>query len=160
MLPYEKDDLIHVSITLEVNLNAVNYSRSRYTAFDLLSDVGGLSGMFASIFAVIMIVWNYNALDYLIVSHLFKMQSDTSHANDEEDRTKNHKYEKIKDTFYPNLLEYAISWLPACLVCCKKSRINQAREMAAEKLALETSLVYIVRQQRYFSTALENLIAK
>ena len=82
MLPYEKDDLIHVSITLEVNLNAVNYSRSRYTAFDLLSDVGGLSGMFASIFAVIMIVWNYNALDYLIVSHLFKMQSDKSHAED------------------------------------------------------------------------------
>ena len=88
--------------------------------------------MFASIFAVFMGIWNYNALDYEIVSHLFKIKSNHNCLNDTEDDSKKHKYEQIKDTFCPNLLEYAISWLPACLVCCKKSRIDQARELAVE----------------------------
>ena len=101
--------------------------------------------MFASIFAVFMAIWNYNALDYQIVSHLFKIESSYNFVNDTEDDGKKHKYEHIKDTYYPNLLEYAISWLPACLVCCNKSRTDQARELAVEKLALETSLVHIIR---------------
>ena len=64
-----------------MDLNRVSYSRSRYTAFDLLSDVGGLSGMFASIFSVIMIIWNYNALDSYLVSHLFKYRTKDSVEN-------------------------------------------------------------------------------
>ena len=63
-----------MSVTIEMDLDQINYSRSRYTAFDLLADVGGLSGMFASIFAVLMGVWNFNALDAYLVSNLFKIK--------------------------------------------------------------------------------------
>ena len=71
-MPYEWDDNIWVSIAIEMDLDLLEYTRSRYTAFDLLSDVGGISGMFASIFAVFMAAWNYNALDNLMVTRLFK----------------------------------------------------------------------------------------
>lgn len=60
-------------MTVEMDLDRVAYSRSRYTAFDLLADVGGLSGMFASIFAVFMAFWNYNSMDGFLISKLFKV---------------------------------------------------------------------------------------
>ena len=72
LLPYEELDDNWLSISIEMDLNRVDYSRSRYTMFDLLSDVGGLSGMFVSIFAVFMAVWNFNQLDNFLVSRLFK----------------------------------------------------------------------------------------
>ena len=42
VLPYEKRDETMVMVSIEMDLNRVDYSRSRYTIFDLLSDVGGL----------------------------------------------------------------------------------------------------------------------
>ena len=74
MLPYERPDKTWLSVTVEMDLNRIELERSRYTTFDLLADVGGLSGMFASIFAVLMTVWNYNALDNYMVTKLFKVQ--------------------------------------------------------------------------------------
>ena len=76
VLPYEKPDKTWISVTFEMDLNRVEYPRSRYTLFDLLSDVGGLSGIFFSVFALIMSAWNYNSLDNYMVTHLFKIAPD------------------------------------------------------------------------------------
>ena len=65
-----------VSVTVEMDLNRIDFSRSRYTVFDLLSDVGGLSGIFFSVFAIVMAAWNYNALENYMVAHLFKVKID------------------------------------------------------------------------------------
>ena len=73
VLPYEEPDKTWVAVTIECDLNRLDLSRSRYTLFDLLADVGGLQGMFASIFAVMVTIWNYNALDNYMVTKLFKM---------------------------------------------------------------------------------------
>ena len=45
VLPYEKQNEANetmVMVSIEMDLNRVDFSRSRYTVFDLLSDVGGL----------------------------------------------------------------------------------------------------------------------
>ena len=83
-----------MSVTIEMDLNQINYSRSRYTAFDLLSDVGGLSGMFASIFTVLMGIWNFNAFDAFLVSNLFKIKVQ---VDDKDDESKKFEEEKIKN---------------------------------------------------------------
>ena len=75
VLPYEKPDNTWLSVTFEMDLNRVDFSRDRYTVFDLFADVGGLSSMFASIFTVFMAVWNYNALDNYMSTRLFKAVS-------------------------------------------------------------------------------------
>ena len=72
VLPYEKPDNTWLSITFEMDLDRMDFSRSRYTAFDLLSNVGGLSFIFASVFAVFMAAWNYNALDNYMATRLFR----------------------------------------------------------------------------------------
>ena len=74
VLPYEKPDNTWVSVTVEMDLNRIDYSRSRYTVFDLLSDVGGLSGIFFSVFSIFMLAWNHNALENFMVAQLFKVQ--------------------------------------------------------------------------------------
>ena len=61
-------------MTLEMDLNRIDYSRAVYTVFDLLSDVGGLTGMFASIFAIALGIWNFNAFDNHMSTRLFKIK--------------------------------------------------------------------------------------
>lgn len=66
--PYEKYDSVWNGISFEMELDLTVFERSRYTFLDLLSDVGGLSGMIASIFAVYMNIWNYHVYDFFLVS--------------------------------------------------------------------------------------------
>ena len=41
-LPYEKDDNVWISLTVERDLSLRVLSRNIYTGFDFLSDIGGL----------------------------------------------------------------------------------------------------------------------
>ena len=55
-----------------MNLSRFDFERSQYTLFDMLSDVGGLSGMLFSLFAIVMKAWNHNSLENYMVKNLFK----------------------------------------------------------------------------------------
>ena len=68
IMPYEKPDNTWIMVSVEMDLDRIDYSRSRFTVFDLLSDVGGLFGIFFSVFAVFMAAWNHNALDNYMVA--------------------------------------------------------------------------------------------
>ena len=78
VLPYELVDNVWASVTVEMDLNRTDYSRSRYTAFDLLSDIGGLLGMFAEIFAIFLAAWNYNVVENYMVSKLFRIKNESA----------------------------------------------------------------------------------
>ena len=72
--PYERDDNVWVSVTVEMDLNLMTYERQLYTMFDLLSDFGGLQGIGVSIFAWFAGAWNFNNFDNMLVSNLFKIK--------------------------------------------------------------------------------------
>ena len=71
-----------------------------YSTFDLLSDIGGLSGMLYSIFAFFMRLWMYNYPDNFMVSQLFKVKR--------KDKTE----ETIDHSMARNCKELLYSWLP------------------------------------------------
>ena len=73
VLPYEKVDNVHVSVTIEVNLTLQKFERSIYTVFDLLSDIGGLTEMFLATFSIVLVIWNFSSLDNFMVTKLFKI---------------------------------------------------------------------------------------
>ena len=77
VMPYENPNNIHINVTFEMSFSLVKYFRTVYTYFDLLSDVGGLTGMFFSIFAIIVSFWTYNSFDNMMVSKLFKMKRES-----------------------------------------------------------------------------------
>ena len=73
-LPYEMPDKTWLSVTIEMDLNKMEYSRSRYTVLDLLANFGGFIGIWGKIFAFLMTAWNFHALDNYMVSRLYKMR--------------------------------------------------------------------------------------
>lgn len=66
-----------------MNLSQIIRERITYSTFDLLSDIGGLSGMLGSILAFLMKIWNYNSADNFMVTQLFKFKR---FAYEKEDR--------------------------------------------------------------------------
>ena len=62
-----------MDIQLEMNLDKVIMARTRYTFLDVLSDVGGINGLFISFFAIFVGIMNYNHFENYLVSRLFKV---------------------------------------------------------------------------------------
>ena len=73
-MPYEKFDSVWVSVTIEVNLDVNHYERKVSTYFDMLSDIGGLTGILGTVFAIVSSIWNFNSFDNHMVSRLFKIK--------------------------------------------------------------------------------------
>lgn len=58
MLPYERDDNVWVSITVEMDRDLTTYERTVYNLLDLLADIGGLMGSLFVFCNFIAAVWN------------------------------------------------------------------------------------------------------
>ena len=56
-----------------MNLDRLDYSRSRYNFLDVLAAFGGFMGIWRWIFTTFMAAWNTNALDNFMISKLFKV---------------------------------------------------------------------------------------
>lgn len=72
--PYEKEDDVWVSVTIERSLTTIAFERQVYNMFDFLSDVGGLSGILVYGLAIFVKAWNYNRFDNFMVTNLYKMK--------------------------------------------------------------------------------------
>ena len=63
-----------MDITFEMNLDKVTMARTGYTFLDVLSDVGGIQGMFLSFFGSVLCILNYNHFDNYLASRLYKIK--------------------------------------------------------------------------------------
>ena len=149
LLPYERVDNIWMSITIEMDTGLMTYSRVVYTLFDLLSDIGGLSGILISFFLMIVTAWNHNKFDNMLVSRLFKIKRRDKGADEAE---------TISNSCMPNCTDWILSFFPDCCICCKRARREVAMQKARDKLAGETNIIEIVRAWRYMEIALRQLI--
>ena len=57
-MPYEFNDSVWISVTVEMSLDLFKYDRQMYTMFDMLSDIGGLSGIIITFTSIFLKVWN------------------------------------------------------------------------------------------------------
>ena len=57
-MPYEFNDGVWISVTIEMSLDLFKYDRQMYTIFDMLSDIGGLSGIMITFTSIFLKVWN------------------------------------------------------------------------------------------------------
>ena len=73
-LPYEFNDGIWISVTIEMSLDLFKYDRQMYTTFDMLSDIGGLSGILITISSLFLKIWNCHVFDSYMASRLFKIK--------------------------------------------------------------------------------------
>ena len=57
-----------------MDLTVLQYGRTLFTFFDLLSEIGGLSGILVSFCAIIVMIWNGNKFDNFMAYRLFKLK--------------------------------------------------------------------------------------
>ena len=60
-------------MTFEMELSLIAYERNVFTLFDMLSDIGGLSGILMTAFGTMTALWTYNSFDNMMAASLFKV---------------------------------------------------------------------------------------
>ena len=120
ILPYERFDNTWVSVTIEMDLNMMNYERQVLTVFDMLSDIGGLTGIIATVFGILNAAWNFNAFDNFMVSRLFKLKKPKEEIVPDMPVFNQSDYIKLGKA--PNCADWLLSFVPSCCLCCKRSR--------------------------------------
>ena len=151
LFPYEKKDNVWVSVTIERNLGLSVLSRTLYTGFDFVSDVGGLSGFLLGFLAMIVGAWNHNSFDNRMVSHLYRIRHDKIPK----------KNTSIKVSRWPQCKDLLFSKFPlrcSKFKCCEKSRYDKALEDARNSLGQEIQIYHIIRKLRYFNQAISELL--
>ena len=134
-----------------MDLNLMTYDRSRYTVLDLLSDVGGLSGMFASIFTSFMALWNYNQLDNFMVMNLFQQKRTKRKVKTDSEKD---QVENLWTDRLPNFKEYFRSLLPKKLnSCCQLSRKERAFKQGRIRLEKELNILELIKSIRLYKVA-------
>ena len=156
LLPYEKKDSVWISVTVEMNLDVQHYERKVFTYFDMLSDIGGLTGILGTIFGLISAQWNYHSFDNHMVSRLFKIKKPKDEISPEEEYFARSSF--IRYDGLPFCFNWILSLLPKCCHCCKRSRKQIALQMAREKLHKEINIIEIVKSWRYYESALHHLL--
>ena len=159
-LPYEKDDNVWISLTVERDLSLRVLSRNIYTGFDFLSDIGGLQGMLAGFLGFFVGLWNYNYFDNVMVSKLYRMKPEG--GDDIKKQSSEQAYrgsEKFVPARMPNCDDLLRSCLPSCLFCCRQSRNNRAFNKAREVLSKEVNVYEVIQSRRYIQKALKHLLS-
>ena len=149
MLPYEKPDNVWISVTIEMDLSLIAYERTLYTFFELLSDVGGLSGILVTIFTVIVSIWNFNSFENLMVSNLFKIKKRPEDIDAEYAAGKytGDNADFIKMSSAPNCTDIFMSILPEkCTKMCNRKRKAIAMAKAREEFDKEANIIKIVQR--------------
>ena len=72
--PYEKDPDLLTAVIIEANLDQIFIEREGYTFLDLLSDVGGLSGIGIWMLEIIVKILNYDYMSSYMTSKLYKLK--------------------------------------------------------------------------------------
>ena len=135
-----------MDISFEMNLDRKTLARSGYTFLDVLSDVGGIQGMFLSFFSIIVGILNYNHFENYLASRLFKVKGSKAH---------------LAPSLWCNVCDYVIDMIPACLTsCCGLDMRQRSFELMREKMEEEINIVKIVQSRRFFKNALQMLLSK
>ena len=81
---YEKDELVVMDVTIEMNLDLGLIQREGYDAFDVLSDIGGIQSIVITTFSALLGFWNYRHFDNYMASKLYKFQARSKRSDNDE----------------------------------------------------------------------------
>lgn len=147
MRSYEKDYIVQMDISIEMNLDYTTLARTGYTTLDVLSDVGGIQSLLVSFFSILLGILNYNNFYNNMASRLYKVQRAPSSTNQHE---KTSFHYNMQPTRFLNCFEWLFDSLPRFLrcKCCRKMRKMEEFDRARDLLYNEINIIEIVRSRR------------
>ena len=110
-----------------MDLDLYTVEREVYTALDWLGDVGGLNEGLMIIGSLIVLLFSGNGLDFLLYSHMFKVEGNTEKSNNKIEKTPNNV--KLREITNRNPLDSTYRIHTCNLLCrtCKIKKINRQR---------------------------------
>jgi len=152
--PYEYFDMVHLSISYEMDLNKQSISRSVYTALDWLGSVGGLMGILFMLGGHFLYLISGNGLTYLLLSSLFKEQSDDiemakyKKSGSLRTHSSDYKLQTVSDRIplSKGFRVYACDKL--CHTCCMKRVYRKRMSKGEARFGSELDVVNFIRRQR------------
>ena len=140
---------ILLSINYSMNMDIVKVSRSVYTFFDLLGNVGGLAGIFFSIVAFLHSIWKFNASENSLVEQLYQEAVDT---------------DLPEASGQSACKEFMMSCLPSCLLprsrCLRERKKDKLYAAGRDLLVAELDVVKMLRVMRFNHLALKRLLGQ
>ena len=112
-----------MEISFEMNLDLLTIQRTYYSLLDVLADIGGLMSITLEIFAICLVIINYQHLENYMAVNLFKLD------------TGGRTGKPLNLPRCSNFKDFFCDLIPSCLKssCCKnKSRNARALEKARD----------------------------
>lgn len=153
---YEKDYLVQMDISVEMNLDHVTLARTGYTTLDVLSDVGGIQSILMSAMAMLLSVWNYNHFDNYMASRLYQVERASPPDSSSRKTTTRAEYRQMEPWRFLNICEWLYDHLPSCFKSkrCRKMQRMREFQKARDELTSEINIIEIVRSRRLIYQAL------
>lgn len=147
------DHLCHhfASVDFILTLN----ERSVNSSFDLLSDIGGLSGILYSFFSLFVNAWNFNLAGNFVIKQLFKWRPPKL------DGAKQAEEVEFKVSSLTNFKVWLLGWLPRKGHCFNRRSDSRDLEMlnhARQILEQEACLVSVIQAQRFFDETIKTIL--
>ena len=139
-LPYEKDDNVQISVTIQRNLDKKQLYRFSYTFFDFLSDIGGLINILLIAISSFVFAFNTHRFDNIMVGKLFK-EKDEGDGRDGEKEDK--AWKPMQPSRIPKYQDLLAGFLPCCTPLwgrCRYGKRQTAFAKARVKLAGEINV--------------------
>ena len=95
--PYEFKDLVHYTVSYEMNLDLHTIDREVYHALDLVGDTGGVFEGLYVIFAGLLSIFTYKHYDTYMVAQLFQTKDED--FNSKKERRKSTIMEGLQKAF-------------------------------------------------------------
>ena len=138
-----------LSINYSMNMDAVKVTRSVYTFFDLLGNVGGLAGILFSIVAFLHSICKFNAGENSLVEQLYQEAVDT---------------DLPEASGQSSCKEWMRSCFPSCLLprsrCLREGKKDKLYAAGRDLLVAELDVVKMLRVMRFNHLALKKLLGQ
>ena len=123
--PYEKDFIVQMDVTIEMNLDLGIINRTGYNILDVMSDIGGIQSIIITTASVLAGLWNYKHFDTFLTSKLFKIR-EFGEANSKDPlsmiKAASGTLKFIKLRRYCNIGHYIMDLIPQKCRCCRKTK--------------------------------------
>ena len=130
-------------LTINASRDSTLIQRNVYSALDFLSDIGGIQGLFVSLFGLMITLFNTTSFEEHLIRQLYTYRVKPSRFN------LNSSHDFSEQLYFRQLSLYGLR-------CCFKrpNRERRALKKAMEKLNQETDIVQILRFMRVFKATL------
>ena len=95
----EFPNLHQFGVVYEMSLDMIAYKRTVYSTMDWVSDIGGLSSAMTAVFALMLKLLKFQAVDFYLISRLYKRKTLEEGKTSDDEEIVDETYKDDEDLY-------------------------------------------------------------